>query len=143
MLPWESVTVTSPTFRPGTAIATSFVMPFTWPGSSVWPALVATTTAAVVGCCWSLNSCSWGIAILTVADWTGSSRLMVRESSPSVALIRLMRLVKSVAPRLDLSKISKPTVPPPSSRFDDARSSRAWSRSVDGTWIVLPPSASL
>ncbi len=136
MLPWESVTVTSATLRPGTAMATSLVTPLTWPGSSSWPALVAITTAAVVGCCSSVNSCSSGMAILTVADWTGSRRLMVRDSSPSVARTRLTRLVKSVAPRLDLSKISKPT-PPPSSRLEEARSRRAWSRSDSGTCTVL------
>ena len=101
------------------------------------------TTAAVVGFWSSVNSCSSGMAIFTVAASIGSSRPMARESSPSVALTRLTRLVKSVAPRLDLSKISLPTTAPPSRTPELARSIRALSTSVEGTWIVLPPSASL
>ena len=68
---------------------------------------------------------------------------MVRESSPSVARTRFTRLVKSVAPRLDLSKISLPTTPPPSSTLELASSMRALSRSPAGTWTVVPPSVSL
>ena len=143
MLPCESVIVMPAAFRPGTAPDTSLVMPFTWPESRVMPGFIWITTDAVVGSCWSVNSCSCGMAILTVAEETGSRRPMVRDSSPSVARTRFTRLVKSVAPRLLLSKISLPTTPPPSSTLEPARSRRALSRSPAGTWMVVPPSASL
>ena len=103
---------------------------------------MVSTTAAVVGCCSLVNSSSSGMAILTVADWIGSRRPMARESSPSRARTRLTRLVKSVAPRFDLSKISLPTTAPPSSTPEPARSMRAWSTSAAGTRTVLPPSVS-
>ncbi len=65
---------------------------------------------------------------------------MARESSPSRARLRFTRLVKSVAARLLLSKISFPTLPPPSSTPVLARSMRALSTMLEGTWMVLPPS---